>query len=287
MAIVNDDIILLSDVENALVPYREQLKQAGYSEMQQKIALADQRPLLLEQLITEKVTDQQVKRFGIQISEAEVDATIQRIQEMNGLSDERLRQKIELEGLDYDTYRKQMKERLLRTKLMNREVNAKIVVTEEDVRAYYEKHREEYTGQTQYHLRRILVKHTDNAARERVDRIYQRLRAGEDFASLAAIHSDGQNAADGGDLGTYEVRLLAPAIQQALDGLQKGQFSRIVDTEQGYQILYIEDIIHSGGKTLVEARSEIQDKIYSEIVEQKFKAWLKDLRDKAHVKIMD
>lgn len=293
VAVVNDDIILQSELEKALVPIREQLKQNGYSAAQQNLALADQQPYILEQLITEKLTDQQVKRFQIQISDQEINDTIDRIIQMNNLTVEQFHQKLEIDGMSYDDFKADIKEKLLRSKLVNMEINSKIVITDADARVYYEKNSDQYAGQTKYHLRRILIKpdgpgNTSQGqnARDRMDRVVQRLKSGESFAQLATVYSEDKFAADGGDLGTYELRLLAADIQKALEGLQKGQFSPVFETEQGYQIIYVEDIVQIGGKSFEAVKSEIQDKLYAEIVDQKFQEWLKTLRDKAHVRIL-
>ena len=66
-----------------------------------------------------------------------------------------------------------------------------------------------------------------------------------------------------------------------------GQFTKVVETEQGYQIFYIEDVINAGGRTLAEAKQEIQEKLYAEDVDRKYKAWLKRMRERAHVQILE
>jgi peptidyl-prolyl cis-trans isomerase SurA len=294
VAIVNDDMILLSDLENAEHSYRQRMIQGGYSQAQQETALKEQRPQILEQLITQRITDQQVQRLKIQVSDSEIDAAIARIKEINNLSDERLLQKLELDGMTYDAFRKEITDQLLRSKLVNREVKSKIVITDEDVGAYYEKNREHYIGRTSYHLRHILIKHRPNEgpAKQKealalAQRIYQRLKDGEDFAQLANVYSEAKSADQGGDLGEFDLRLLAEPIQKALAGREKGAFTEVVDTDQGYQIFYIEDVTESGGKSMEKVKAEIQEKLYAEIVDQKFQDWLTSLREQSHIQIIE
>ena len=294
VAVVNNDIILQSEIIQAFAPVREKLKQEGYSEAQQRMILAEQQPRMLEQMIIEKLTDQQVEKYKIQIDEAEVDATIARIRQVNALDDESLRQMLELEGLSFEAYRAKIKEQLLRTKLVNLEVKSKIVVTDTDIKAVYEKNKEQYAGQSQYHLRHILLKVSPDASagqREQILQkmhfIHERLKAGESFAQMATVYSEAGTARHGGDLGYMEIRLLAAPIQQGLKDLQKGQISSVIDTEQGYQIFLLEDVRHSGGKTLEEAKPEIQDRLYAQIIDQKFQNWLKELRERAHIHIIE
>ncbi|KJS32609.1 MAG: hypothetical protein VR64_05885 [Desulfatitalea sp. BRH_c12] len=291
VAIVNEDIILLSEMEQAAESYREMLKESGYPEDQP--LTRDQRSQLLDKMINDKLTDQEVKRQGITIKDEEVDRTIDRLKQVNQTSHEDLVRLLKLRGMSFEEYRAQIKEQLLQSRIVNREVKSKIVITEDDVNAYYEAHKAQYTGQTKYHLRHILMQLPSNASDER-SRVYQqmqelhrRLQAGEDFSSLAKIYSQAATAEEGGDLGLFENRLLTDEIRNVLSGLTSGQFTPVVETEQGYQIFYVQEVIHTAGKDPEEVRAEIQDKLFAEVVEQKFAAWFKELRKRAHVEILD
>jgi peptidyl-prolyl cis-trans isomerase SurA len=294
MAVVNDEIILLSDLEQAMQPWRKKLEQEGYSEVQQRILLSDQQPQILDQLINEKLTDQQISHYNLSVSDAEVDATIGRIMEANRLDRDSLQRLLEMDGLTYEKYREQIKNQILRTKLVNIEVKSKIVVTDEDVREYYDAHSELYGGTTEYHLKHILIRVVPGAsesqkqlAREQLAGIHERIRNGEPFDEMARTYSQAPTAPMGGDLGSFEVRLLAEPIRQALQGMQPGEITPVVETEQGLQIFLLEDISQKGGKPFNDVKSEIQEKLYAEIVDQKFQSWLKDLRQNSHIKILE
>lgn len=293
VAIVNDDIILLSDFERAVSPFRERLKQSGYSDARIDALMATERSAILEQLITDTLTDQQARRHGISVGEQEVDETIERVQKMNSMSDDELQRMLRMEGLTYEMYRKQLRDQMVRARIMNREVKSRIVVTDEAVRAYYEANRERYAGETQYHLRHILMRASAHSPADRarvmmeMKAVYARLQAGEAFDRLARIYSQAGTAADGGDLGLFETRLLAESVREALQGLAPGQFTHVVETEQGYQIFYVEDVIHAGGKSLEEVKEEIQEKLFAEMVDQRFDAWMVSLRERAHIQIIN
>lgn len=294
MAVVNNEVILLSDLESAMQPLHQKLEQEGYSKAQQRILLADQRPQLLEQLINEKLTDQQINRYNIRVDDAELDATIERILEANRLTRERLLRMLEMDGLTYEAYREQIKDQILRTKLVNLEVRSKIVVTDDDVKKYYQEHSDQYGGTTEYHLRHIMIRLEPGAseaqkqrAREKLAGVYDRLQAGEPFDQLARTYSEAPSSSLGGDLGVFEDKVLAAPIRKALAGLQPGQYTSIVDTEQGLQIFLLEDLKIDGGRSLKEVQSEIQQKLFAEIVDQKFQTWLKELRQSSHIKILE
>jgi peptidyl-prolyl cis-trans isomerase SurA len=294
LVVVNDDIILLSEFEQVMSTFKTSFENRGVSNAEQMRLLNDQRPKILEKLIRDKLTDQQVTRHKLTVSDGDVDATIQRIRDANNLTEVEFRRAVELDGLDYETYREQVKDNILRARLLNREIKSKIVITDSDIKKHYDAHIEQYAGSTKYDLRHILLRyppnatdsHKANVARE-IDVIGQRLGEGAPFEKLAKQFSDAPTAASGGRLGVFGTNLLTPEIKDALKGLQPKQYSPAVETDQGYQIFYVEDILYSGGKTLEEATPEIRDKLYAEVVDQKFKTWLEDLRKRSHIQILE
>ncbi|MBT8341592.1 MAG: hypothetical protein HKP58_20075 [Desulfatitalea sp.] len=291
LAIVNDDIVLLSDLTEALDLLKNQLEQSGTSDIEQRVILANQRPKALDQLINEKLTNQQARRLGITVNDTEVDMAVERIMAINQFSEQELIRLLKQDGMTLKDYRAQLKEQLLQQQIVNREVKSKIVITDADIKAYYEAHKDQYIGQVKYHLRHLLMKsngtNETDRVRERMAALYQRLTAGAAFEDLARDYSHSATAETGGDLGVFESRVLAAPIRQALDGLNAGQFTPVLETEQGFQIFYVQEVINTGGKTLQEATEEIHDQLFAEMVDRKFQTWLKGLRDRAHVKVMD
>jgi len=291
-AVVNDDIILLSELDQAMAPVRMQLEKAGYPDVERNIILENQKQIALKGLIDQKLTDQQIKRYGISVSDEQVDKSIERIKAVNNMTDADLERVLKMEGLSYDAYRKQIRTQMLQSRLINIEVKSKIVVTDQDIKAYYDANHAQYAGQTKYHLRQLLLRVDSplDTERERVRRqmaaIEKQLKNGASFVELAKTHSQAATAADGGDLGFFEARLLAAPIREALSGLQAGQFTSIVETDQGYQIFYVEEI-SSTGRSLEQASQEIEDKLVAEAREKKFQAWLEELRQRAHIEILN
>ncbi|MCP4747812.1 MAG: hypothetical protein GY874_16990 [Desulfobacteraceae bacterium] len=293
VAVVNNDIILLSELEKILQPLKERLRMQGFSEVQRNLYLADQRPTILDQMVDDKLTDQQVKQYLLEVDDNEVDATIERIKAVNNLNDKKLLSMLEMDGLTYDNYRKELKDQLLRQKLLNRQVKSKIVITDKDIRTYYNKNREQYAGKIKYHLRHIMMQAPEaisekkrNQILKTMQHVHQRLKDGDSFAELAKVYSQASSAKNGGDLGFFELRLLASQIRDAVSGLEKGQFTSVIDTEHGPQIFYLENIQDDSGKTLEDVKPEIEEKLYAEVVNEKFKEWLKNLRENSHIEIM-
>ena len=293
VAVVNEDIILLSDLNQRLKPYTDRIDSAGYSEEQRKQMTYKVREDMINRMIEEKLTDQEISRLQIEVTDEEINKTLERIKEVNYYTDQDLRDALQREGLTMEAYRKDLKEQLLRTKLVNEQVRSKIVITNADVQAYYENHRAQYKGETRVHLRNILMKLPPNpdaqeaeAVRQRMQQVLDRLKQGESFADLAERYSESPVASEGGDLGEFSLNTLAPEIKSAVAELSAGGVTPILETDQGLQVFQVEKVSHTGGKSLAEATPEIQDKLFNEIVNKRFQSWLEDLRSRSHIKII-
>lgn len=294
VAVVNEDIILLSELKDQMTPYVQRIRQQGLDEDQERQMLYKVREEMINRLVDEKLTDQEIERNDIQVEEAEIDNTIERIKSANSFTDEDLRRFLEREGKTMEQYRSNIKEQVLRSRLVNYQVKSKIVVTEEEMRDYYDRHTDEYGGETRYHLRNILMRPPDfatdaerEAVHERMQQIRLQIEAGEPFADLARATSQNPVAGDGGDIGEFGRETLSPQIREALDGLKPGETTEVLDTDQGFQLFYVEAIHQTEGVSFDSVKEEIHQQLYNEVVDQKFISWLEDLRSHSHIKIIN
>lgn len=294
VAVVNEDIILLSELNNRMRPYVQQIRKQGFDADKERQMLFKVREDLLNRLVDEKLTDQEIKRNGIQVDESEIDSTIERIKKSNYFTDEDLRRFLKSEEMTMEQYREQIKEQVLRSRLVTYEVKSKIVITDEEIQAYYESHPELYGGKISYQLRNILMRVPDYATDEekqavkaRMQQLKSQVESGASFGELAKAHSQSPTAADGGYIGEFKRDMLSPQIQKALDGLAAGQTTDVLDTDQGLQLFFIDAINRSEGKPLDTVRAEIQQKLYTEVVDKKFISWLEELRSQSHIKIIN
>jgi peptidyl-prolyl cis-trans isomerase SurA len=293
VAVVNDDVITLIELNRLLKPYTEKIRTLGYPPEKEQELFFKVRKDMLDRLINQKIEDQEIKRSKVKISEAQIDQTIERIKETNYLTDEQLREALAKDGLTMEEYRYKVKGQILRDKLVNLKVKSKIVITKEDVKAYYEQHIKEYGGKQKYHLRNIIINvplFSDNnkklEIKARMDEILEKLKAGESFEVLAAKYSESSAASDGGDLGKFEFDSLSPQLQKAIEKIKPGEFTPVLDTDQGYQIFFLEEILRAQGKTLEEVTPEIERKLFNESIDKKYQAWIKDLRKQSAIKII-
>lgn len=293
VAVVNDDIVILSELNEKILPYVEKLKTFGYSREKEQEILYKVREDVLNRLIEQKLKDYEIRNSNITVDEAEIDNAIERIKETSFFTDEDLREALARDGLTLEAYREDMKEQILRSKLINYKIKSKIVITREEIRAYYDNHKEDYSGDTEYHLRNIIMKIPVFASEDgkqevikKMEGILDQLREGESFEDLARNYSESSLASSGGDLGLFVLSDLSKNIQEAVMGLNPGEFTPVIETDQGYQIFFLEEIIDATGKTLEAVSPAIEEKLYNEALDKKFQTWLSDLREQAHIKII-
>ncbi|RLC26758.1 MAG: hypothetical protein DRH21_01145 [Deltaproteobacteria bacterium] len=291
VAVVNDDIILLSELDESFKPNADRIMALGYSLDEERRTLFSLREKILNQLIDQKLTDQQIKQSKITVSDDEIDKAIERLKEANFFSDEELREMLKAEGLTMEEYQKRIKDQILRAKLVNFEIKSKIVITKADIGSYYKSHSDKYGKTKKYRLSNIIMKVPSFASEkeklgvlEKMKMALTELNAGKPFDIIARDYSESSYVSDEGGLGLFELKELSPRIQEAIKDMKTGEFTAVLDTDQGYQIFYIQEIVNVSGKPLEKASPEIEDILYKEIVDKKFLSWIDELRKRSHIK---
>ena len=250
------------------------------------------RDEVLNQMVDQKLTDQEIVRYKITASDKEVDNAIERIKKTNSLTDESLRQALSKEGITLEEYRKRTKEHILRSNLVNREIKSKIVITKEEIKAYYDSNPDTYGVEEKYHLANVMIKYPEGPdpsirmqTQQKMAAILQELRAGKSIDEVIQTFSDSTTRVQGGELGTFSISTIDPKIRDALKDMKPGQYSGVIETDYGYQIFRLLDKVKSASKTIEDATAEIENKLYKDIVDQKFSKWLEELRTRSHIKV--
>lgn len=281
VAIVDNDIITLVELNRETASYRAKIEAAAYSDDQKQKMIQDVNIKILNTLIDNSLTNQEAEKYRIRVSDNAIDNVVENMMQSRSMSLEEFEKALEREGLTLTEYRKKTEKQILRNKLINHMVKSKVVILESDIESYYENHKEDYSGKKKYYLRNIILNNE-----EKIQGIKRQLDEQKDFKSLAKQYSIAPNAVDGGDLGLFDINNFPDNIKAEIAKLQKSQFSDVITTPQGFQIFYIEDIVFKGGKTYEQAHDEIDEILYKTQAEKKFKTWLETLKLSAHIKIM-
>lgn len=293
VAVVNDEIITLFDLNEALQPYESNIEALDYPPEKKRETLFKLRSDLLNNLIDQKLADEQIKKSNIKVSSKEIDMAIERIKEKRSFTDEDLRAGLAQQGLTMEEYRENLKQQLLRTNLVNREVKSKIVITNEEIEEYYNAHRDKYAGKTKYHIWNIAIRFSPyvdasekQSARGKMETVLEQLKQGRAFETLAKETPNEPGMPEGSDLGLYQLDELSPDLQDVVGNMKAGEYSSLLSSDNGYQIIYIEEVLTTEPKALADVKTEIQDILYDEAVNNRYKNWLSELRERSHIKII-
>jgi peptidyl-prolyl cis-trans isomerase SurA len=244
VATVNGHPILRTDLDKLYNAQLANNPQAQPPSSDQADAL---RLNLLHQLIVEEIVEQRAQKLGLTATDAEVDAKLSELKAP--YTEEQFRQKLQASGQTQDGLRHMLRQNLTVEKLLNKEINSKITVTDADVSSYYNAHKAEYNLiEPQYHLAQIVVTDQpasqvnnlqsnkasgDTDARKKIQALKNRIDAGDDFGTLAMQFSENQNTApNGGDMGfIYETQMKQatdPQTFAAITKLKPGETTEIL-----------------------------------------------------------
>ncbi len=291
VAIVNAGVVTLYELNTRMTEVTgmplEALKRKSESQY------FETRKKFLEMLIEEKIAREKIKELKIKVSQKEVDATIEKVKADNDLTQEGLVAALKEQGQSYDQYRKMLKKELERRRLVNYEVTSKIIIREEEIKEYYEAHKDEFGTKGKVHLAMIFLKQDDPADREesralkeKAGEIIQKIKAGEDFGKLARQFSSGPGAKEGGDLGVFKISELNPEMAATIKDLSSGEVGAPIVGPNGIQIIKVVEKDKGGEKSFDQVKNSIRSTLYREKVDQAYSAWIKDLREKAYIKII-
>ena len=281
VAIVNDDIVTLVDVQKGAAPYIKNITASGYSQEKQDEMIKNVNEDILNSMIERTLTRQEAERYGIVISEEEIDNAVESIKARKSLTQKEFEEALGYEGMNIVEFRENIKKQILQAKIINVAVKSKVVITESDIKRYYSANDQKYAGKQKHHLRNILMEDM-----EKISQIKQRLDENQSFIILAKQFSMASNASDGGDLGLFDITNFSKEIKDSISKLSKGQYTDVISTAQGFQIFYLQDIVLEGKQPYEQASKEIQEILYQQQVEETFKTWLEILKKNAHIKKM-
>ena len=248
----------------------------------------------LEQFITEKLLDAEVREAGIKVSAEEVNNYMDEVKKANRLSESDFKTILEREGMTLESYKAVVKSELEKNEIVRRQVRSKVSVTDADVERYYKLNAKKYRTGDRARIGHILLSLSERAdpavvetTQAKAKEIYNRIKAGENFAKLAAEYSEGAGRNEGGDIGWVQRgSLIGPLDEVTFDKLSVGQVSEPFRTSMGYHIVKLEAREIGTVPPLSAVAPKIKADLYAKAMEERYSKWLRtDLRRKHRVDI--
>lgn len=243
VAVVNEEVItereLAARVDFALRQLRDQKAPAPPREVLER--------QVLERLVNDRVQMQHAREIGMRVSDVELDRALARIAEQNKLTLPQLREVLARDNVPFDKFREDIRGEITISRLREREVAQKIVVTDSEVDTLIKAQQGE-SSRDEFNLSHILVSVPENASpeqlqarRDRAEQALRQLREGADFRQVAAAFSDAPEALQGGQLGWREAERLPTLFLEAVRPMQPGQISEALRSPNGFHILRVNE----------------------------------------------
>lgn len=245
VALVNDDVILESELTDRETMIVEQLRQ----QQAQLPARATLRKQVLDRLVLENLQLQLAERSGIRVDDETLNANLRNLAKQNDMSLTQFREVLEKDGFDYAAFREEFRGQITMNRIRQEMVDNRVQVTEQEVDQLLASAASFNDQNREYRLAHILVSVPEaaspeqvQAARKRADDTLSRISAGADFQQTAIAESDGQQALNGGDLGWRKTGQLPSFFTNVVGQLTRGQVSELIRSPSGFHIVKIMDI---------------------------------------------
>lgn len=245
VAIVNEDVILASDLTNRVRVIRAQLASQD-TPLPPEDVLARQ---VLERIVIENLQLQIADRNNIQIDDEALNTSIRDIARKNNMSLEEFRGVLEKENHSFASFREELRNQIRINQVRQAMVGNRINVTEQEIDNFLASEGAAGDSGKEYHLAHILIAVPEaaspddiQAAREKAEGVSQRLRGGADFAEMAVAVSDAQTALQGGELGWRQVAELPSVAADTIRAMRAGDISDLLRNPSGFHIVKLIDV---------------------------------------------
>ncbi|EBO8399364.1 peptidylprolyl isomerase SurA [Salmonella enterica subsp. enterica serovar Brandenburg] len=244
-AVVNNGVVLESDVDGLMQSVKLNAGQAG----QQLPDDATLRHQILERLIMDQIILQMGQKMGVKITDEQLDQAIANIAKQNNMTMAQMRSRLAYDGLNYSTYRNQIRKEMIISEVRNNEVRRRITVLPQEVDALAKQIGTQNDASTELNLSHILIALPENPTSEQVndaqrqaESIVEEARNGADFGKLAITYSADQQALKGGQMGWGRIQELPGIFAQALSTAKKGDIVGPIRSGVGFHILKVNDL---------------------------------------------
>ncbi len=277
-AVINTEVIMLSELDDAMSDEIIRLR-ARYDGEEFEAQLLQKQYQVLNRIIERKIQLQEAREKEITVTDDEVDKAWEQVQSNpEAYPPEFIRSR--------DVFREEM---VLR-RVAEFEVQRRILVPFEEIRDYYQEREQEFATPTEYHLYQIVLQPKPDESmeevRERAETLERQLQAGASFEKLASIYSDGPTKDQGGDLEFVQKEDLMEPLRAALDALEPGERSPVIETDIGMHVLLLGEIRKGTPQPFDEVKDEVEKRLYQKKMRDAYSTWLSALKDKSYINIL-
>jgi peptidyl-prolyl cis-trans isomerase SurA len=293
IAVVNDEIITLTEFNKAFEPYLKNIEN-NYKGKDKEAVINNAKETFLNRFVDNLLIEQEAKKtgIGIVVKDEEVMDVIKDMIAKRKSNMEDFKKTLAREGSSLESLKKDIKSQIVRMRLLRREIKSKIMVSDEEIGEYYNKNRQDYEGKEAVRIKQIFLtipekadKKTKEKIKKEAEQLRKRTLGGEAFELLALNYSQGPGAAQGGDIGFIEKGSIIAAVDSVAFKLPMEQVSEVIESSIGFHIIKIVDKKGAGLKPIGAVREEIKAKLEDEKLEKKYEEWITSIRKRSFIEI--
>jgi len=289
IAVVNDEIITLSDYRNRHDALFQMLSSRFEGEELQQEFQAMKNDLL-DSMITDMLLLQEARESELDVSE-QLKMTIENIQKENNLdTEDKLRRAMMQQGMNYDAWRGQIEENLLKQAIVYTEVSRNIAINDTQVVAHYKTHQDDFIEPPEYTLKAVYIAEAGKTPEEiqsKKEEIEEKLAAGEDFAEVSVQLSEGPEKDSQGDLGTFKAGEMEQSLEDAVKELDVDGITSWIQFRDGWFLLKLVDHRDRRLREFDEVREEIEQILFEAQKQEKLDEYMTDLKQRSFIKIVN
>jgi peptidyl-prolyl cis-trans isomerase SurA len=295
---VNGEIISKTDLEDRQIAA---LRERGASQANLQSdeglrqALAEITPQILVDAIDEILMVQLGREKGYRLTDDMFKSWLTDLRKEQKLEDDaKFEAVLKQEGMSLAELRRNLERSYLANRVQQDEVGAKLQITEQEARQYYQANRNEFVQPAMVTFREILIElpasaqtaagvnvAADDEVKARIEAIRARALAGEDFAALVTEASDSPSKANGGLIGPLNVADLSPALQEMLEKMKPGSLTEPLRAAKGYQILKVETLTQATPQPFEAVRDLVADRVHASRQRTEIRRFLARMRTQA------
>lgn len=255
--------------------------------------LQDARERTLQGLIDAFVVQDKAAALGIQVSDDHLRAIVEDIKKQNKFnSDADFEQALRASaGIGIDDYLKRTRQQIVQQELLRREIFSKVAIEDQELRAYYEDHKDEYRMPSRFRIRELVLAkgaspEEQQASRAKLQEIQGALKAGKSFEELVKVHSTSPTQSTGGDLGWLTKGLLQPAIETAALKLRANEVSAPIESDKDITLIQLVELDLDAVRPFAEVKEAILEKLQEPKAQNAIELYLNQLRVRANIRYM-
>ncbi len=279
VAIVNDDIITLREVEKYVAVERKS-RYSSMNEYMRNLELRDKLDVFIESLLI----NQQAKKLKVEVIDKEVEGTIENMRKRNLISDTELREQLKKENISYKDFVEGVKRSLVRQKVLARTVTQETRIDEKVLRDYYTAHPNEF-AEEEYKLQHIFISGRRKDAAARAQAAFNLLHKNVPFEEVAMEYSDEPSRLEGGNIGFVKDADLIPQIKEGIKLLVPGSLTNVIPTPYGFHIMKLVEVKKGSVPAFEEVKDRVQERVFQNESEKRYKDYIAKLKSSSYIEV--